>query len=62
MEDTIKAVPSPCNNICLMAPDTGLCKGCFRTLDEIAAWGGLSNEAKRVIMADIENRKKNATE
>jgi uncharacterized protein len=29
-------VPSPCRNICKVA--RGICTGCGRTLDEIAAW------------------------
>jgi predicted Fe-S protein YdhL (DUF1289 family) len=34
-----EAVPSPCISVCRMDAATGLCEGCFRTLDEIAAWG-----------------------
>ena len=26
-------VPSPCNNVCRMNPDTGECEGCYRTLE-----------------------------
>lgn len=33
---------SPCINICQMDAATGLCRGCARTLDEIAAWSSLS--------------------
>jgi len=50
-------VPSPCNNVCKMNPDTGLCEGCLRTLDEIAAWSGLSNEEKRVVLARLPARR-----
>ena len=39
-------VPSPCNNVCRIDPATGWCEGCLRTLDEIAAWGGLDQGAK----------------
>ena len=42
-------VPSPCISVCTMNPDTGLCNGCYRTLDEIAAWSGLSDSDKRVL-------------
>jgi predicted Fe-S protein YdhL (DUF1289 family) len=42
-------VPSPCISVCTMNPDTGLCNGCYRTLDEIAAWSGLSDADKRVL-------------
>lgn len=49
-------VPSPCINVCEMAPDTGLCRGCLRTMDEIVAWGAASDEDKRVIWARIRQR------
>ncbi len=50
-------VQSPCNNVCKMNPDTGLCEGCLRTLDEIAAWAGLSNEEKRAVLAQLPARR-----
>lgn len=31
-------VPSPCVAVCRMDALTGLCLGCWRTLDEIRAW------------------------
>ena len=31
------SVPSPCINVCKMNERSGLCEGCLRTLDEIAA-------------------------
>ncbi len=30
-----------------MAAATGLCEGCFRTLDEIAAWSRMADADKR---------------
>jgi predicted Fe-S protein YdhL (DUF1289 family) len=35
---------------------TGLCCGCGRTRDEIAAWGGMSEVERRSIMAGLETR------
>lgn len=49
-------LPSPCISVCRMEPATGLCKGCLRSLDEIAAWSGLDDEGKRAIWARIEAR------
>lgn len=43
------AVPSPCINLCRMDAATGWCEGCRRTLDEIAAWGSLSDDEKLVV-------------
>jgi predicted Fe-S protein YdhL (DUF1289 family) len=36
---------------------TGLCRGCFRTLDEIAAWSVLDDEARRAVMAALPARR-----
>lgn len=49
-------VPSPCINLCQMAPDTGLCRGCLRTIDEIVAWGGAGDDYKRAVWAEIRRR------
>ena len=50
-------VQSPCVSVCKMNPDTRLCEGCLRTLDEIAAWSGLSIEEKRAVLAQIPERR-----
>ena len=42
-------VPSPCNSVCRIAPATGLCEGCLRSIDEIAAWSGLDDAGKRAV-------------
>jgi predicted Fe-S protein YdhL (DUF1289 family) len=49
-------VPSPCINVCQMVPETGLCQGCMRTIDEIVAWGSASEEYKRAVWAEIRRR------
>lgn len=53
------AVPSPCTSVCRMSGDTGLCEGCFRTLDEIVAWSRIGDDGdggKRSIWSKIEQR------
>ena len=37
---------SPCINVCQLDARTGLCRGCYRTLDEISAWSR-ADEAQR---------------
>ncbi len=49
-------VPSPCISVCTMNAASGLCEGCLRTLDEIAAWSGMPDEDKRQVWALIEQR------
>lgn len=48
---------SPCVNICVIHPHEGICVGCFRTLQEIAAWAGMDANARRGVMAELPDRK-----
>jgi uncharacterized protein len=52
-----EAVPSPCIDVCRMDARTGLCEGCLRTLDEIAAWAALTDAMKREVLANLEVRR-----
>ncbi len=47
---------SPCTKVCILDAETGLCRGCGRTRDEIAAWGMLAETQRRAIMAGLEAR------
>lgn len=49
-------VPSPCVSVCRMDAASGLCQGCLRTLDEIAAWSTMDDAAKRTIWLHIGRR------
>ena len=51
------SVPSPCIDVCRMDANSGLCEGCLRTLDEIAAWSVLDDDARRAIVAALPGRK-----
>lgn len=52
---------SPCiRHCCLDAQD--VCVGCFRTLDEILKWNGLSDEQKQVIIDNCKKRKQQKKE
>jgi uncharacterized protein len=51
-----RSVPSPCISICRMDANTGLCEGCFRTIDEIQLWGMQPDEKKRAVWRLIEER------
>ncbi len=50
-------VLSPCTKVCALDPATGLCRGCCRTLDEIAAWGALDDAGKRAVLAAVAARR-----
>ncbi|HSU76838.1 MAG TPA: DUF1289 domain-containing protein [Burkholderiales bacterium] len=51
-----KAVESPCNKVCQMDPNSGLCIGCARTLDEIARWAEMSDAERERVMAQLPHR------
>lgn len=48
---------SPCINICRMDEPTGWCEGCLRTLDEIAAWGSLTDAQRAELLARLPDRR-----
>ncbi len=48
--------PSPCVGVCVINPQTQLCDGCFRTLEEIAAWWDYPAGRKREVLAQVEAR------
>ncbi len=43
-------VTSPCISVCAMDDKSGLCLGCYRTLEEIQGWWDLDNAAKQQIV------------
>ena len=53
----VTPVPSPCISVCRMEAASGLCSGCQRTLEEIAAWSRYSDEQKRAVWKLIEARR-----
>lgn len=48
---------SPCLGICLMDPATRMCRGCLRTIAEIAGWPDASPAEKRAILACLAERR-----
>ena len=53
---SVTPASTPCVQICVIDPRSALCIGCGRTLDEIAAWGGLDERGRLAIMAGLEAR------
>lgn len=49
--------PSPCLGICIMDPRTRRCRGCLRTVEEIAAWYEASPAEKRELIAVLAARR-----
>jgi predicted Fe-S protein YdhL (DUF1289 family) len=51
-------VRSPCINVCVIDPAAGYCLGCYRTLDEIAAWINLDSAQRLAVWDAIDERRK----
>ncbi len=48
--------PSPCIGVCVINPQTQLCDGCLRTLNEIAEWWEYTPDQKHEVIAQLEDR------
>ena len=51
-------VPSPCIKVCTYDSGAGLCLGCGRSLEEIAAWTQMSAGERQKIMEALPLRLK----
>lgn len=50
-------IKSPCIKVCVVDGESGLCMGCYRRLNEVAAWGRLSEPERDAIMAELPDRR-----
>lgn len=50
-------VDSPCVRLCVLHPETRICMGCLRSLDEIGRWSKMPPEERLAVMADLPGRK-----
>jgi len=46
-------IESPCIKLCVVHPDTRLCTGCARSIDEITRWSKLSHHERAEIIAEL---------
>jgi uncharacterized protein len=51
---------SPCTAVCVLDNASGLCRGCFRSLAEIAAWANLGRAEKLRILGELPARRPRA--
>jgi predicted Fe-S protein YdhL (DUF1289 family) len=49
--------PSPCIQVCRSDPASGICRGCLRTLDEIAGWPNSTGAEKRAVLDRVHERR-----
>ena len=51
-------VVSPCISICEIDQASGVCKGCYRTLEEIATWSRMENQQRWDIVQSLRDRRR----
>ena len=47
---------TPCVKVCTYDPGTGLCRGCGRSLQEIATWASMSADERERVMEQLPER------
>ena len=55
------APPSPCVRLCAL-DGGGMCRGCFRLIDEIAAWPSADDAERRAILLRCAMRRHTRTD
>ena len=56
MTEPAQPVKSPCIEVCSLN-DQDVCIGCYRTANEIIEWFSASDERKRAILSEINERR-----
>lgn len=51
---------SPCIGVCQMDPVSELCRGCWRTIDEIASWSALDRDGRLAVIRRLRERRRAA--
>ncbi len=49
-------IESPCVRVCVVHPETRLCTGCARSLEEIANWSKMAPDTRKRVMAELPDR------
>ena len=51
-----QTIDSPCIGVCSMDDLSGLCMGCFRTMDEIQNWWDMDEASKQAVIEQASER------
>lgn len=51
-----RPIVSPCVSVCVIEPQSGLCRGCKRTLDEISRWVVMTDEQRLAVLDALPSR------
>lgn len=49
-------VQSPCIKVCVIHPESRICTGCLRSIEEISMWSKMSNAERSAVLADLPTR------
>ncbi len=47
---------SPCIGICRLDEGSGVCIGCYRTINDIARWGSMGRDERARVFATLDGR------
>ena len=56
MEENVP-LTSPCTGVCRIDAGSGWCVGCLRTLDEIASWTSMGDDARQAVWNELPERR-----
>ena len=51
-----RPIATPCIKVCVVDGESGLCMGCWRTLQEVATWARLDETTRSAILAELPSR------
>ncbi|MEP2829362.1 DUF1289 domain-containing protein [Parvibaculum sp.] len=51
-----KPIKSPCLRVCAVDGRANVCRGCGRSLKEIAGWGGLNDDERDAVLRELPAR------
>ncbi|WP_424940267.1 DUF1289 domain-containing protein [Aliiroseovarius sp. S253] len=54
-------IASPCVKICVVHPEARICTGCYRSIEEIGGWSGMTDAERAQIMDELPARKSSLT-
>lgn len=58
MDSDLPPIVSPCTGVCTLEAESGLCVGCLRTGEEIAAWRDADNDWRLAVLQRLKERRR----
>ena len=50
-------IKTPCIKVCVVDGESGLCLGCYRRLNEVAAWTRFTDAERDAILEELPSRR-----